>query len=156
MLPLVAACLAYHLSPSCLLSSSIFHFRYDDSFLISGLTKAPSGLTSVEWQDHVKRDVDGAVSIILDRECPIRVVHNQTGTRRTTSYLVKMCNIQDARDVRSKFGSFFSGGRDKRPASLKSVSISNWTTPGTKVRIAILKVLASRYRGSNPGSRVQV
>ena len=134
----------------------MFIFRYDDSFLVSGLAKAPSGLTTVEWQNRVKQDVGGVVSLLLNRDCPIKVVHNQTGTRRSTTYLVKMSNIQDARDIRGKFGSFFAGGQDNRPPSLKSVSISNWSTAGTKVRIAILKVLAARYRASNPGSRVQV
>ena len=67
-----------------------------------------------------------------------------------------MKSIQDAKDVRAKFGQYFAGGKDTRPAALQRISISNWTTPGTKVRIAVLKVLAARYRTSNPGSRVQV
>ena len=128
-----------------LLSLFILLYRFDDSFLISGLTKAPAGLSTKEWQDRVKQDVGGVISILLDRDCPINVVHNQTGTRKSTTYLVRMKNIQDARDVRSKFGAFFAGGQDLRPPSLKSISVSNWSTPGTKVRIAVLKALASRY-----------
>ena len=100
--------------------------------------------------------MSGVVSILLNRDCEIHVVHNQTGQRKETTYLVRMRSIQDAKDVRAKFGAYFAGGTDTRPAALKGISISNWTTPGTKVRIAILKVLASRYRASNPGSRVQV
>ena len=96
------------------------------------------------------------MSILLNRDCPIEVVHNQTGQKKFTTYLVKMKSAQDARDVRSTFGRFFAGGKDGRPAALKSISISNWTTPATKVRIAVLKVLATRYRTSNPGARVQV
>ena len=57
---------------------------------------------------------------------------------------------------RFKFGSFFVGGQDKRPDSLKSISISNKVTPGTQIRIMILKLLAKRYHTSNPGSKVKV
>ena len=135
---------------------SKYNFRHEDHFLISGLTKAPPGLSTQEWQLKVKQDVSGVISILLERDCPIVVVHNQTGQRKATTYLVKMKNVQDAKDVRSTFGAFFSGGRDGRPAALKGISVSNWTTPATKVRIAVLKVLASRYRASNVGSRVQV
>ena len=130
--------------------------RHEDHFIISGLAKPSSGLTTQEWQVKVKQDVAGVLTILLDRDAPIRVVHNQTGQRRITSYLVKMVDMKDACEARSKFGSFFSSGQDRRPPALSGISISNWTTPGTKVRIAILKVQASRYRASNPGSRVQV
>ena len=133
-----------------------FFFRHEDSFLISGLARAPSGISTHEWQEKVRQDVGGVISILMNKDCPIQVVHNQTGTRKTTTYLVKMRAVQDAKDIRSTFGRFFSGGKDSRPAALQSISISNWTTPGTKVRIAVLKVLAARYRASNPGSRVQV
>ena len=141
---------------SFLVCDFLFFYRHEDQFLISGLTRTPPGLSTKEWQERVKRDVSGVVSIVLQRECPIEVVHNQTGQKKMTSYLVKMRSTQDAKDLRSAFGSFFKGGKDARPASLSSVSISNWTTPGTKVRLAVLKVLAARYRASNPGSRVQV
>ena len=113
-------------------------------------------MSTQEWQTKAKQDVGSVVSILLGRECSVKVVHNQTGTRKSTTYLARMQNPQDARDVRSKFGSLFAGGKDNRPPSLFSISISNWTTPATKVRIAVLKVLAARYRASNPGSRVQV
>ena len=96
------------------------------------------------------------ISILLARDCPIEVVHNQTGQKKVTSYLVKMKSLQDSKDIRSAFGSFFKGGKDGRPEALKAISVSNWTTPGTKVRLAVLKVLAARYRSSNPGCRVQV
>ena len=120
------------------------------------MTKAPPGISTKEWQEKAKQDVSGVISILLNRECPIDVVHNQTGQKRVTTYLVKMVNPHDAKAVRSAFGRFFAGGKDGRPAALRDISVSNWTTPATKVRIAILKVLASRYRSSNPGARVQV
>ena len=96
------------------------------------------------------------ITLVLNRDAQIRVVHNQTGQRRITSYLVKMVEAKDACDIRAKFGTFFAGGKDGRPAALSGVSISNWTTPGTKVRIGVMKVQAERYRKSNPGARVQV
>ena len=131
--------------------------RHEDHFIISGLKKAPAGLSTKEWQIQVKQDVSVIVSILLPgRDLPIEVVHNQTGVRRVTTYLVQMSNLRDASDIRKKFGSFFAGGKDSRPSALKEISIGNWVTPGTKVRIAILKVMAERYRASNPGSRVQV
>ena len=120
------------------------------------MTKAPSGISTKEWQEKAKQDVAGVISIILNRDCPIDVVHNQTGQKRTTTYLVRMQNLHDAKAVRSAFGKYFAGGKDGRPAALKDISVSNWTTPATKVRIAILKVLASRYRAANPEAKVQV
>ena len=128
----------------------------EDLFIISGLPRAPSGLSTKEWQDRVKLDVTNVIQILLGRESVIKVVHNQTGTKRATVYQVQMEDSRDACAIRRKFGSFFSGGKDSRPPSLKDISIGNWVTPATKVRIAILKVLASRYRASNPGSRTQV
>ena len=130
--------------------------RHEDSFIISGLKRVESGLSTKEWQERAQSDVKKVLSLIINREASIIVVHNQTGVRKSTTYLVQMESAKDACEIRSKFGSFFAGGKDKRPSSLKDVSIGNWVTPGTKVRIAILKVLAERYRGSNPGSRVQV
>ena len=148
------------LTPICITKVTLVFFfnpyRHEDHFLISGLTRAPAGLSTTEWQDRVKKDVGGVISILLDRECPVQVVFNQTGQRANTSYMVKMRNLQDAKDIKAKFGSFFAGGRDDRPEALKGVSISNWTTPATKVRLAILKVLAARYRNANKGSRVKV
>ena len=118
--------------------------RHEDHFLISGLARAPSGLSTKEWQDRVQQDVGAVIRIIHGREAAIQVVHNQTGQKKSTTYLVKMAEVRDAKEIRSKFGSFFAGGRDSRPASVKGLSIGNWTTPATKVRIAVLKVLADR------------
>ena len=107
--------------------------RNEDHFVISGLTKVRSGLSSKEWQVQAQRDVMTVIASILNREPAIRVVHNQTGTRRVTTYLVQMVEPADACSVRSKFGSFFAGGRDSRPSALKEISIGNFVTPATKV-----------------------
>ena len=58
--------------------------------------------------------------------------------------------------IRDKFGSFFLGKKDGRPDNLRHVNIKNRVTPETKTRIDILKLLASRYRASNPEGRAQV
>jgi hypothetical protein len=72
------------------------------------------------------------------------------------SYTAKLENVEIARDVRRKFGRFFHDKQDRRPSTLKEISISNVVTKETRVRIAILKVLGKRYHTSNPGSKVQV
>ena len=108
-----------------------------------------------EQQVKVKQDVGGVISLLLNRDAPSYVVHKQTGQRRVTSYLVKMVEVKDACDINAKCESFFAGSKDSRPAALSGILISNWTTPGTKVCIAIMKVQAERYGASNPGSQVQ-
>ena len=130
--------------------------RHEDSFIVSGLKKISSGLSTKEWQEQAQQDVRLMIGMLLDREMPIVVVHNQTGVRKFTTYLVQMVNTKDACDIRAKFGAFFAGGKDRRPSALKDVSIGNWVTPATKVRIAILKVQAERYLSANPGGKVQV
>ena len=65
-------------------------------------------------------------------------------------------NVADSQEIRAKFGSFFVGGLDKRPDSLRSVSVSNKVTPGTQIRLMILKLMAKRYRASNPDGQARV
>ena len=68
-----------------------------------------------------------------------------------------MTELSDSKAIRRKFGSFFLGGKgDRRPENLKSISIKNRVTPETLTRISILKLLAKRYRDSNPGAKVKV
>ena len=74
-----------------------------------------------------------------------------------TRYHVQMASLEDSKEIRLKFGSFFiGGGGEKRPDLLKKISINNLVTPATSVRVAIMKVLGQRYLDSNPGARVQV
>ena len=123
-------------------NAEIFDFeenrRNEDHFLISGLAKPPSGLTSKEWQVKVQQDVGSIISLILGREGRIRYVQNQTGTQKQTLYLVRMCELRDAQEIRSKFGHFFAGGKDARPFALKGLNfhlikispIINWCFSG--------------------------
>jgi hypothetical protein len=86
------------------------------------------------------------------------VVQNVTSRQRDAevTYNVKMGSIDDSRSIRRKFGSFLREGKDGRPATMKSFSVKNRVTPDTKIRISVLKLMAKRYRDSNPGSKVQV
>ena len=58
--------------------------------------------------------------------------------------------------IRKKFGSFFLGAKDGRPDGLKHINIKNRVTAETKTRVEILKLLARRYRDSNPEGKAQV
>ena len=71
-------------------------------------------------------------------------------------YNVKMTNVSDSKLIRKKFGSFFHGGKDERPPSLTGINIKNRVTPETKTRVDLLKLMAKRYRASNPDGRAQV
>jgi hypothetical protein len=132
--------------------------RLEDSFVISGLRAIPSGLNGKAWQDQAKKDVGKVLKLLINREPPIVVVHNVTGRSPGSeiTYNVKLESIPDSRLIRVKFGSFFPRGQDQRPEALKKISISNCVTRETRVRIAILKLYAQRYKDANPGSKVQV
>ena len=125
--------------------------------MISGLPQI-SGLKGRYWMARATSDVQEVIRKLLGRELPIQVVHNASGRGRdaVVRYSVRMVSTSDSTEIRTKFGSFFVGGQDRRPDSLRSISISNKITPGTQVRIMILKLLAKRYRTSNPGSTVKV
>ena len=132
--------------------------RFEDSFLISGLARIPKELVGKPWQDQALRDVQAVLLILMGREYPIIVVQNATSRvpDAEVKYNVKMAVVADSKAIRDKFGSFFLGGKDGRPESLLHVNIKNRVTAETKTRIEVLKLLASRYRASNPGGRVQV
>ena len=136
-----------------------FHenIRMEDWFVIAGLARLPSGLSPKEWQVQASRDVLAVLSILLpQKDLPISYVQNNTGRHKDakTKYFVQMRSLLDSKLIRDTFGSFFIGG-DHRPDSLKFVSIRNRVTPGTLVRLAILRVYGERYLASNPGAKVQ-
>ena len=131
--------------------------RNEVFFMVTGLTPI-HGLKGKDWMDKAISDVQGVILTLLGKELPIVVVHNASGRGRDAlvRYSVKMQYAADSQEIRSKFGAFFVGGQDRRPPALKSVSISNKVTPGTQVRIMILKLLGKRYSTSNPGAKVKV
>ena len=67
-----------------------------------------------------------------------------------------MASLSDSSIIRRKFGAFYVGGQDKRPDNLRHINIKIRLTADTKIRISIMKLLAKRYRDSNPGGRAQV
>ena len=136
------------------------NIRFENCFTITGLTRHPEGLSPKEWQERVKRDVQGALTVLMGREYSIIVVLNSTSKRKDApaTYHVQLAKLEDSKEIRDKFGSYFLGRVDARPEALKAMkfSISNRVTPATSTRINILKALGKRYVASNPGSRFQV
>ena len=132
--------------------------KYEDHFTIAGLDGPESGLTSRDWQQQVKRQVQVKIQLILRRQASISYIQNITGKRGNgiKVFLVKMDNLVDAKMIRDKFGSYFKAGAAVRPSGLLGLSIRNRVTVGTRIRIEIMKLLADRYKKSNPGSKTQV
>ena len=132
--------------------------RNEDSFMIAGLPLIPDEITGKDWQKKAVENVQAVIKDLLGREMPILFVSNATKRHEgaEVTYSVRMVEISDSKAIRRKFGSFYLGGQDKRPTPLKHISISNKVTPETLTRISIMKLLAKRYRDSNPGSRVKV
>jgi hypothetical protein len=132
--------------------------RLEDCFVISGLPSLSSSLTGKEWQSQAVASVQKFLVDLLGRECPIVVVQNVTPRSRDaeTIYNVRMAHVEDSRAVRRKFGGFFQGGTDGRPDLFKEISVKNRVTSDTRIRISLLKLMAKRYKDSNPGSKVQV
>lgn len=132
--------------------------RNEVYFVVSGLPRIPQDIRGREWQARAVSDVQKLIRSILGKELPIIVVQNITGrgAEAPTRYHVRMEFAAHSQEIRSKFGSFFVGGIDRRPSHLSGISISNRITPGTQVRIAVLRLLAKRYETSNPGGKAKV
>jgi hypothetical protein len=133
------------------------NIRNESFFMIQGLPRLPK-LEPKEWQIQAKAAVQGVLVSLMGKEYPIAFVKNSTGRGKEskTMYRVKMPSVEISREIRDKFGLFFSGGADTRPQSLKGISIRNAVTTATLARIAILQLLGQRYVQSNPGSRSHV
>ena len=132
--------------------------RYEDWFVIHGLDKIDEP-DKKQWQLKAKADVNSVLSILMGKEYPIVVVQNITskGKDAICRYQVLLPSVSDSKEIRDKFGSFFVGGKgDTRPEELKPFSIQNRITPGTQLRISILKLMARRYSASNPGGKAFV
>ena len=132
--------------------------RFEDTFVIEGTPRIPDTVFGKAWQDQAVRNVQDVLKILIGRPGNIVFVQNATTKQpdAVVAYNVKVTSVAESKTIRDKFGSFFLGGTDKRPEELKPYSIKNRLTPETKIRISVLKLLAKRYRDSNPGSKVQV
>ena len=131
--------------------------RTEDSFVICGLAYIPD-LVGKAWQDKAVQDVQDVLKVLMGREFNIIFVKNATSRVKDAeiTYNVRLSSIPESSQIRKKFGSFYLGGKDARPDDLKHINIKNLVTPETRTRISVLKLLAKRYRDSNPGSKVQV
>jgi hypothetical protein len=132
--------------------------RLEDSFVISGLPALPSSLSGKEWQQQAVSSVQSVIRSLVKRELEIVVVQNVTSRKKDSevSYNVKMASVEDSRLIRRTFGAFFKGSKDNRPTQFQSISIKNRVTADTRIRISLMKLMAKRYRDSNPGAKVQV
>jgi len=132
--------------------------RNEVFFVLTGLPRIPPEIQGREWQNRAVADVREIILKLLGKELPIVVVQNITGrgSDAPTRYHVRMEFAAHSQEIRSKFGSFFIGGTDRRPPDFKDISISNRITPGTQVRLAILRLLGKRYVTSNPGAKSKV
>jgi len=132
--------------------------RSEDSILISGLEKLPSGLSGKDWQDQARRAVEAILQLIMKSPVRVLVVHNATGrgVSAVVSFSCQLESVEKAKEVRRLFGRYFTGGKDSRPSELRNISISNVVTKETRVRIALMKILGKKYLDSNQGARVQV
>ena len=104
------------------------------------------------------KDVKAALLILMGKNVPIVFVKNATYRHEgaEVTYNVQVPSVAESKAIRTKFGSFFLGGKKVKPAGLESVSIKNFVTPNTRIRISLLKLIAQKYRDANPRSMVKV
>ena len=132
--------------------------RMLNTIVVSGLTPIQGRLSGKEWQERAQRNVLDVLKTLMNKDYRLRVVRNSTGMAPSapTTYTVEFYNVEDPAEIRSKFGTFFAGGADRRPPALSRISIQNSVTKATRIRISILKLLAKRYQSSNPDGKAQV
>ena len=140
------------------MSDFIKNERFEDSLIVEGTERIPDEIVGKAWQDLAVSHVLEVLKILMGRDMKVVFVQNATSRAAdaVTAYSVKMLSVAESKAVRTKFGTYFLGNVDKRPEALKPYSIKNRVTAETKIRISLLKLLAKRYRDSNPGSKVQV
>ena len=132
------------------------NLRNECFLMIQGLPRLPK-LDSKEWQARAKAQVD-QVFRDMGFEHKSGYVQNSTGRGNDSRVLYKVCleSADVSKSIRSKFGSYFTGGGDTRPQSLAGLSIRNCVTPATLGRIAIMQLIGKKYKDANPGSRFQM
>lgn len=132
--------------------------RNEDHVVISGMPKISGRLSGKQWQERALSDVQRILETMMGRQFKLIVAHNATAPNSNSdvTYNVQLASVDEARAIRSKFGSYFSKGSDQRPPELSGISIQNCVTKETRVRISILKLLAKRYVDRNPDGKAQV
>ena len=124
--------------------------------MIQGLPRLPK-MDPKAWQDRALKD-SNQVFTSLGFEPVGKYVQNMTGRSNDARvlYKVRISSAEVSRAIRDKFASFFSGGNDARPESLKTISIRNCVTQATLGRVAILQLFGRRYKAANVGAKYQV
>ena len=132
--------------------------RTQDFLVLAGCPRISDDLVGKAWQDAAMKDVAEVILLLMGKALPVVFVKNSTARHKDAevTYSVRMTSVQDSKNIRTKFGSYFLSGRGGLAENLKPYSIKNFVTPETRIRISILKLIAKRYRESNPGSKVQV
>jgi hypothetical protein len=133
--------------------------RYEDYMVLKGLALLPStGLSTKEWQERAVRDVKGVLNVVMGRDVPVVFVQNVTNKLRDTvaTYHVQVASASLSSEIRTRFSSFFSGGKDVRPEEVKKIALRNRVTQETHVRISIIHLFGQRYTKANPGSSYKV
>jgi hypothetical protein len=131
---------------------------YEDFFIIEGVPRFSDNLSGKAWQEEAKAFVSRVITELTGSSHSIHFIQNITGRSQKAipRWQVKMFSVDASKEIRSKFGSFFSKGSDSRPLTFKDISIRNRVTANTRVRIAIMKVLAKRYKTANAESKASV
>ena len=118
--------------------------KFEDSFVISGLSPISSDLIGKAWQDQAVQNVQAVLLILMGREFNIVFVQNATSSApgSEVKYNVKMSSVTDSDAIRKKFGSFFlgGGGKDARPEALLGINIKNRVTPETQTRVEVCHI----------------
>ena len=132
--------------------------RMEDCVVVSGLSAISGKLSGKEWFERAKADSQTVLELVVGRQVEVLSVRNSTGMApgAPVTYTVQVSSTASALAIRSKFGTFFAGGKDNRPPSLSGISVQNSVTKATRIRISILKLLAKRYEASNPGGKARV
>ena len=131
--------------------------RHQNCFVIFGLPPIPSEIVGKPWQERAKKDTQAVVKEFMGSECSIVYIQNITSRAPDSEvrYKVTLTTVEESSRIRDAFRKFFTGG-DKRPDSLKPISIRNLLTQESRVRLSILHLYARRYSDSNPGSKTHV
>ena len=130
-----------------------------ESFItIHGLARSATGLDPREWQNEAKKQVSALLARLMEHPVPVVYIKNSTSRRpgAETRYHVQLQSVEVSKKIRDKFSTFFPGGKDSRPPEYTGISIRNRLTQETRIRIAIMQLLAHRYRASNPGGKAAV
>ena len=115
------------------------------------------GLTPKEWQERAKAQISPILKELMGRDIPIEYISNATGPQpdALVRYNIKLSSVAVAKEVRTKFGTFYTAGKDERPPFFKPYTLRNLLTQCSRIRLAILQVIGRRYKDSNKGSTVK-